>query len=308
MELISEAVRDAFKIVEVAYDERASHGLKVLSGFEELDTILSGFYIGDMHVVCGEPGVGKSSFVYNIALNLGVKAKPPISVALFCLDRTPELLALRVLCAEGDTSYTKTIRGNISKDDWPKLTSAAGRLANSRIHINYSDVGSVQDLIVQVSNLVAKESNISILIIDSLQKLASEDKAKISECLRTLKAAALQLRLPIILTSSIDMMTDQRDKGPMVKDPIYSVITKYSDVVLILHRDEYDKSLHSNKESHSCRKENALISRIKTELIIAKNTNGLTGSVFLDYMPQYGRFQDVDERPHSAKVEWSDAY
>ena len=150
--------------------------------------------------------------------------------------------------------------------------------------------------------------NISLLIIDSLQNLVPEDKATASECLRTLKETALKLRLPIIITSSINMKKYPRNKNPIAADPNYSVITKYSDVVLILRKGECETSLPSIKESPSCRYQNALIAKMKIEITIAQKTNGLTGTLFLDYMPQHGGFEDMDERPDSAPVEWSDAY
>lgn len=305
MEIISDAVRDAFKVVETLYDKKMCNGLKVLSGFEKLDAIISGFFVGDLYVVCGESGVGKSSFAYSIARNLAVKARPPLSLALFCLNKTPEQVALKIICSDGETSYMETTKGHIARDDWPKLTSSAGRLADSPIHINYSNVASVQDLIRQVSNLVDRKLNISFLIIDSLQNLVPEDKEKTSECLRTLKAAALNLRLPVIITSSINMKKKRRDNRSIVADALYNVITKYADVVLILQKDEYDSSLPSDSVRHACGDEDSLITKIKTKVTIAKNSNGLTGSAFLEYLPQYGGFHDVDERP---RIKWSEAY
>ena len=287
---------------------KAIHRLKVMSGFEKLDAILTGFLVGDVHVVCGEPGVGKSTFAYSIARNLVFKANPPISLAFVSLGQTPEMIALKFLCAEVEIPFVNITNGNIMREDWPKLTGAAGRLADSPIYINYSNVTSIHSLITEVSNMLVNKPNISLLIIDSLQNLVPQDEALISECLRNLKAAAVELRLPVIITSSINIKPDSMDKELIVADPIYNVITKYSDVVLILRKDGYDRSLPSKKESHYCRGEDASMSRIKTELIIAKNPNGLTGSVFLDHLPQCGCLHDFDERPQSDKVEWSDAY
>ena len=312
MKTMKDAISGGFLFIEHLYSEdNPFRGLKVLSGFEKLDTILEGFFVGDLIVICSEPGAGKSSFVYSIALNLSLKAKPPLSLALFGLGKTMEQLALKFICVEGESSFRKITRGYIMCEDWPKLTSAAGRLLGSQLHINFTQVTSVQELIIQVSNFVENNPNISLLIVDSLQNLVPKDTAKISECLRTLKAAALKLRMPIIITSSITMKKGPRDDKPVVADQIYNVIKKYSDVVLRLQEFDVSYSIKSIRRTRPSKNTvssddsslflNALMTKVKTELIIAKNPNGVTGSVFLDYLPQQGKFQSVDEMPHSAQ-------
>jgi len=183
-------------------------------------------------------------------------------------------------------------KGFIRKDDWHKLTSAAGKLAESPIFIDDSSAISVLEMRAKARRLKV-EHGLSLIIVDYLQLMRGRGNAErreqeISEISRSLKGLAKELRVPVIALSQLNRGVETRtgNKKPTLADLRESgAIEQDADVIIFLYRDEvYNKDSNDNKG--------------KAEIIIAKQRNGPTGSIPLSFLSQCTRFVDYSEREY----------
>jgi replicative DNA helicase len=129
---MKDVIKDTFKMIEHLYDKKEAI-TGVASGFKDLDELTSGFQPGDLIIIGGRPGMGKTAFALNIAQHTAMHMREP--VAIFSLEMSKEQLVMRMLCSESMVDSARVRKGFIGKEDWPKLTSAAGRLADAPIFI-----------------------------------------------------------------------------------------------------------------------------------------------------------------------------
>jgi len=285
---------DTFKTIEELYSKKyAITG--VPSGFSDLDKITTGFQSGDLIIIGGRPGMGKTAFCLNIAQNVALKAKMP--VAIFSLEMSKKQLAMRMLCSEARVDSNRVRTGYISKEDWPALTRAAGDLSSADIFIDDSSYLSVLEMRAKARRL-KREHGLGLVIIDYIQLMKGRERLErreqeISEISRSLKALAKELEVPVIALSQLNRLVEQRRPPiPTLADLRESgAIEQDADVILFLYRDEYyyrDKS--DNKGV--------------AEVHIAKQRNGPAGvSVKLSFISEYTRFEDYSDRHAYAEYE-----
>jgi replicative DNA helicase len=288
-------INDTFKTIEHLYSKKeAITGIP--SGFKDIDVLTSGFQPGDLIVVGGRPGMGKTAFALNIAQHVGIELKEP--VAIFSLEMSKEQLAMRMLCAESMVNASYVRKGFISKQDWPKLTKAAGKLADAPIFIDDSSAITVLDVRAKARRLKKERGGLSLIVVDYLQLMKSRGnferrEQEISDISRALKALAKELRVPVIALSQLNRAVEQRggDKRPGLADLRESgAIEQDADVIIFLYRDEiYNKNNPANKG--------------KAEVIIAKQRNGPTGVVNLTYLADCTRFVDFTDISYEADEE-----
>jgi replicative DNA helicase len=291
-----EVIKDTFKMIEHLYDRKeAITGTP--SGFKDLDEMTSGFQPGDLIIVGARPGMGKTAFALNIAQHVAIEMKEPI--AIFSLEMSKEQLAMRMLCAESLVDSSHVRKGFISKQDWPKLTNAAGRLAAAPVFIDDSSAITVLEIRAKSRRLKMEHGGLSLIVVDYLQLMRSRGtferrEQEISEISRSLKALAKELKVPVIALSQLNRAVESRgEKKPNVADLRESgAIEQDADLIIFLYRDEvYNKNNPSNKG--------------KAEVIIAKQRNGPTGTVNLTFLGDSTRFVDFSNMPYEAE---GDAY
>lgn len=288
-------INDTFKMIEHLYSKKeAITGIP--SGFKDIDILTSGFQPGDLIIVGGRPGMGKTAFALNIAQYVGIELKEP--VAIFSLEMSKEQLAIRMLCAESMVSASHVRKGFISKQDWPKLTKAAGKLADAPIFIDDSSGITVLDVRAKARRLKKERGGLSLVVVDYLQLMRSRGnferrEQEISDISRALKALAKELKVPVIALSQLNRAVEQRggDKRPGLADLRESgAIEQDADVIIFLYRDEiYNKNNPANKG--------------KAEVIIAKQRNGPTGVVNLTYLADCTRFVDFTDLSYEMEEE-----
>ena len=291
---MKDVIKDTFKMIEQLHDKKeAITGIP--SGFNDLDEITSGFQPGDLIIVGGRPGMGKTAFALNIAQHVGIAMKEPIAV--FSLEMSKEQLAMRMLCAEGMVDASLVRKGFISRQDWPKLTSAAGRLSGASIFIDDSSAITVLEVRAKARRLKMEHRGLSLVVVDYLQLMRSRGnferrEQEISEISRSLKALAKELKVPVIALSQLNRAVEQRgDRKPTLADLRESgAIEQDADVIIFLYRDEvYNKNNPSNKG--------------KAEIIVAKQRNGPTGTVNLTFLSDKTRFVDFSNVSYEAEEE-----
>lgn len=278
---------DTFKTIEELYAKKyAITG--VPSGFADIDKQTTGFQQGDLVIIGGRPGMGKTAFCLNIAQHAALQTKIP--VAIFSLEMSKKQLALRMLCSEARVDSNRVRTGFIGKEDWPALTRAAGDLSGAPIFIDDSSYISVLEMRAKARRL-KKEHGLGLIIIDYIQLMKGHGSferrdQEISDISRSLKALAKELEVPVITLSQLNRLVEQRKPPiPTLADLRESgAIEQDADVIMFLYRDEYyNKDKSENKGV--------------AEVHIAKQRNGPSGiSEKLAYRSRYTRFEDYSDR------------
>ncbi|MBI3351087.1 MAG: replicative DNA helicase [Nitrospirae bacterium] len=284
---IKEIVRHSFEMIEKLYETR--EGITgVPSGFKGLDKMTTGFQPSDLVIIAGRPSMGKTALALNIAQHAGVHRHA--TVAVFSLEMSKEQLVLRMLCSEARVDAHKLRSGFLGREDWPRLTHAAGKLTEAKIFIDDTPAMSILEMRAKARRLKA-EHQLHMIIVDYLQLMRGRGNAdnreqEISDISRSLKSLAKELQVPVLALSQLSRAVESRnDKRPMLSDLRESgAIEQDADVVIFIYRDEV---YHPNNEEK----------KGTAEINIGKQRNGPIGTVDLVYNNQYTRFDDPYLQP-----------
>ena len=232
--------------------------------------------------------VHNSSLLNDFALHAALKKNQP--TVIFSLEMGRQELTQRFLASEAKIDSQKIRRGALQEQDWQRLSSAVGRLAEAPIFIDDSPNITLMEMRAKCRRLKAK-GGLGMVIVDYLQLMQGPRKTEnrqqeVSEISRALKIMARELEVPVLCASQLNRGVEFRsDKRPMLGDLRESgSIEQDSDMVMMIYRDEvYNPDSDAKGEA---------------ELIIAKHRNGPTGVVRLAFMNQYTKFASI-ARSHS---------
>ena len=292
---MKDQVMEAIVAIEQLYERRgAITGLP--TGFAGIDQMTDGLHGAEMIVIAARPSMGKTAFAMNIAEHVAIKAKHP--VAIFSLEMSSQQLVQRLLGSVARVNLKKIRDGFLSERDFPNLTNAASKLADSEIYIDDTSGLSILELRAKSRRLKQKH-NIQLIVIDYLQLLRSPSKRaqenrqiEIAEISNGIKALAKELNIPIIVLAQLNRNPEARAGGkPRLSDLRESgSIEQDADLVGLLVRSEYYAEDEEAKEE----------TRGEAELIIAKQRNGPVGEVKLTFLKEYTRFEDRAPEPAGA--------
>lgn len=282
---IKEILKDTFEVIDVLYREKR-HITGVPSGFTDIDEKTSGFQKSDLVVVAGRPSMGKTALVLNLAQYAAIEKKVP--VAIFSLEMSKSQLVQRMLWTEARVDALKMRTGYLAESDWPKLTTAAGLLAEAPIFIDDTAAIALLELRAKARRLKS-ERDIGLLVVDYLQLIQgprrSENRQQeVAEISRSLKALAKELNLPLVAVSQLSRAPKTRaSHRPILSDLRESgAIEQDADVVIFVYRPElYQKTPEDEGIA---------------EIIIGKQRNGPTGTVRLAFIKEYTRFENLARR------------
>lgn len=254
----------------------------ISTGFKDLDFAITGLNKSDLILVAARPGMGKTAFALNIALNAAKSSNKDIVV--FQLEMSKDQLASRFLASEALIESKKLRTGNLEEDDWLKIARATNTLAKTRIYVDDNSTITVAEIKAKCRRL---GDNLGLIVIDYLQLMQSGKRSdnraqEVAEISRALKIMAKELNVPVVCLSQLSRAVEQRaDKKPMLSDLRESgAIEQDADIVMFIYRDDY-----YNDESEQ---------KNVAEIIISKNRHGSTGSVYLQWIGQYTTFSGQD--------------
>lgn len=254
----------------------------VATGFNEFDDMTSGLQPADLVIVAGRPSMGKTTFAMNIAEHAALKSQLP--VAVFSMEMPGEQLAMRLLSSLGRIDQHKLRTGKLDDEDWPRLTSAVGLLAEAKMFIDDTPALTPNELRARARRL-AREHGLGLIVIDYLQLMQvhgrSENRTnEISEISRGLKSLAKELNVPVIALSQLNRSLEQRpNKRPVMSDLRESgAIEQDADVITFIYRDEVYNEDSPDKGT--------------AEIIIGKQRNGPIGTCRLTFLGQFTRFEN----------------
>lgn len=254
------------------------------TGYVDFDELLSGLQPSNLVVVGARPSMGKTAFALGMAANAALEAQRP--VLFFSLEMGHLELTQRLLCSDARVDSQRMRNGNLSEDDWPKITRAVGKLGEAPIWIDDNPNLTVMEIRAKARRLKSRLGDLGLIVVDYLQLMSGRRNAEnrqveVSEMSRGLKILARELETPIVALSQLSRGLESRtDKRPMLADLRESgSIEQDADVVAFLYRDEV-----YNPESPDIG---------SAEVIVAKHRNGPTGTVRLAWLSNYTRFANM---------------
>jgi len=273
------------RLTEMSQSE--DHLPGVPTGLSAVDAMITGLNKTDLLILAARPGMGKTSFALNVALNVAKNTDK--TVAVFSLEMSNEQLVTRLLSAEALVENTRLKTGNLRETDWQKIAAATVVMNKVDIRIDDNPLLTVADMNAKCRRL----DNLGLVVIDYLQLIASAGEKSyggenrqqvVSDISRMLKSMAKNLNVPVICLSQLSRANEKReDKRPMLSDLRDSgAVEQDADVVMFLYRDDY---YNEDSDKHNI-----------AECIVAKNRHGDTGKVKLRWMPEYTQFSTLDQR------------
>jgi replicative DNA helicase len=261
------------------------------TGFPDLDRMTDGLHGSEMIVIAARPSMGKTSLAMNIVEHVVLEQNLPAGV--FSLEMSAESLVLRMLCSIARVNLRSIREGFMSEADFPKLTSAAGRLAKAKLLIDDSAGLSILDLRARARRM-HQQHGVKLFVIDYLQLLHSTSRRsqdnrqqEIADISSGIKALAKELKVPVLVLSQLNRELEKdKSRKPRLSDLRESgAIEQDADVVGLL----YKPSAGDDEDGAQAEEADGL----PVNLLIAKQRNGPTGDINLTFLKSYTRFESA---------------
>jgi len=259
------------------------------SGFYALDSLTQGFQKSDLIIMAGRPSIGKTAFALTLSLNILNYSKLP--VLIFSLEMSKEQIMYRLLSMETNITQSRLRSGKLYKPDWIKLNKIIKIFSKLPLFIDDSSSLSVQDIRTKIKTILLQYKKIGLIIIDYLQLMQNpiikngNRAQELSQITRALKNVAREFNIPIIALSQLSRNVETRtDKKPILSDLRESgSIEQDADLILMLYEND------RNNNNLAANNSNKII-----DLIIAKQRNGPTGNIQLQFDKKTTRYFNID--------------
>jgi len=314
---LPELLTSGIKFLEELAQKKDITGVR--SGYTALDNLTNGFQPQDLIIIAGRPSMGKSALALNIARNSALEYGK--TVAFFSLEMSREQLLIRLIAGEGKIDQNLLRTGFIPTKEWGKIISIAGKMSKAKIFIDDSSDLSVLDIKSRARRIKSEAGKIDLIIVDYLQivrpshsmgKRRESREQEVSEISRSLKALSKELKVPVIALSQLNRQVEHReDHKPVLADLRESgAIEQDADVIIFVHRPalytssktrsrkrvKHDEPEDYNAYAQGAGEEDEIYDEGFCELKIAKQRNGPTGTVALQFFKQWARFETREAR------------
>jgi replicative DNA helicase len=194
----------------------------VPTGFIDFDRISHGLNRGNLIIIAGRPGMGKTSFALNMAQHVAIRERR--AVGIFSLEMGQQELALRILCSEADISFSRLRAGRVSQKEWTRIVQTVRANADSPLYIDDSANPSLLEVASKARRLKA-EKGLAVLVLDYLQLMQAGGRyenrnLEIAAISRGLKQLAKELDIPVLALSQLSRQPERRgsDHRPQLAD------------------------------------------------------------------------------------------
>jgi replicative DNA helicase len=253
------------------------------TGFSDLDRLLNGLHPGQLVVVAGRPGLGKSTASLDFARNAAIRAH--CASAIFSLEMSKVEITMRLLSAEARVPLATLRSGQLSDDDWTKLARRMGEISDVPLFVDDTPSMNLMEIRSKARRLKQRH-DLKLIVVDYLQLMTSAKRSEnrqqeVADISRGLKLLAKEVECPVIAVSQLNRGPENRtDKRPMLSDLRDSgAVEQDADVVILLHRDDY-----YDKESPRAG---------EADFIVAKHRNGPTDTITVAAQLHLSRFVDM---------------
>jgi replicative DNA helicase len=311
-EPFSAALTDAIDMAANAYQRDG--GLSgIATGFSDLDQRMGGLQASDLIIIAGRPAMGKTALATNIAYHVakanaanagGDTPADGAVVGFFSLEMSAEQLATRIISEQSYIPSERIRRGRIDSDQFDRIVEVSQELQNLPLFIDQTGGITVAQLAARARRL-KRQRGLGFIVVDYLQLLSGSSRRaqegrvqEVSEITTGLKALAKELHVPILALSQLSRQVEQReDKRPQLADLRESgSIEQDADVVMFVFREEYylERSQpRENTEEHRQWQQDMETVTGKADVIIGKQRHGPTGTVTLQFTPEFTRFSNL---------------
>ncbi len=289
LEHISLAIQNVYdRLGELAASGNEIPGLS--TGLSDLDRRLTGLNPSDLIILAARPGMGKTSMALNMALHAGKSSGK--AVVIFSLEMSKEQLAMRLISGECFVDSKKLMTGQgLTMDDWKKIGAASAALSRTQILLDDNPSLTVADM----NAACRRVENLGLVVVDYLQLMqsagtghsyAGENRQQaVADISRAMKIMAKELKVPVICLSQLSRSNEKDGKvrPPRLSDLRESgAIEQDADIVMFLHREDYYDENTENRNIANC--------------IIGKNRHGETGTIDLQWLPEFTTFRTIERR------------
>ncbi len=254
------------------------------SGLTDLDQRTAGWQNGELIILAARPSMGKTALALNFVESAIFTQKKPVLV--FSMEMPSESLIMRMISSVGRIDQGKIRNGQLTEEDWPKLSSAVQKMKGAPLFIDDTGGLTPQDMRARIRRTAREHGDPGLIMVDYLQLMqiagSSEGRTQeISEISRSLKGLAKEYNCPVIALSQLNRGVEQRpNKRPMNSDLRESgAIEQDADVILFIYRDDYYNEDSPDKGI--------------AELIIGKQRNGEIGTCRAAFVGKYTRFENL---------------
>lgn len=278
---LRDTLKPAMERIENIHD-RNFRTRGVPTGFLDFDDLTTGLLPDQLVIVAGRPGTGKTAFALNVALHAALHANA--SVAIFSMEMSHQEITNRILCAEAGVDSQALRRGRLPTSELGGLGDAASRLSSAHIWIDDSGTQTPFTLRARARRQKRSKLGLDLVIVDYLQLITQPGEEnrvqEISAISRALKALARELGVPVMALSQLNRSMEKEDRRPRLADLRESgSIEQDADIVALLYREDLYKQTETNKG--------------KTEVIVAKQRSGPTGTILLHFDEGPTRFRNL---------------
>lgn len=284
LEHIRVGVTETIDLMEkLAIDPNANMGVKV--GFPTLDRMTNGFKDGELIIIAARPGIGKTTLAVNFAINAALKHGK--SIAMFDLEMSMMQVAQRFLCATSRVPLNEVKAGTKDNNIWNTIFETKKILENTNIYVDDTTNINPNEILSKCRKLKAQHG-LDMVIIDYLQLMKSERPNKdgsrqqeVADLTRSIKLAARELHVPIILLSQLNRDSEKQNRMPQLTDLRESgSIEQDADIVMFISDQKAEAAQESNDDA------------LDYSLVIAKHRNGERGIIPIKFKGEYTQFYE----------------
>lgn len=269
---------DVFQEIETA----GGPPLGIPTGLTALDRWTGGLHPGELIVLAGRPGMGKSALAMNMLVHMTLHEDR--KVLLISLEMGQRELATRTLFSLAALDARAAMGRRLGDAELARLRRALAAFDGKQLPADFTGALHIDDLVAKCRRL-ALDEGLDVLAVDYLQLLRStrprggSRHEEVADTSQKLKALAIELQIPVVALAQLNRMPEQRsDYRPRLSDLRESgQIEQDADVVILLHRPGKYKASDPPD---------------LVELIVAKQRNGPTGLLRARFDERTCRFSD----------------
>ena len=279
-----EALTEAMKAIQDAQSGNVPKNV-IYTDFKQFDRMTKGLKPGNLIILAARPGVGKTAFALNIAVNCLMKNK---NVAIFNMEMTAAEMAKRMLAHVSGIQFDNMdTRGKLSETEAGKLYGAYTMLLGKGLYIDDYSMNHPSDILSKCRRL-KREKGLDLVIVDYLQLMEVDSKSRtesrqndVSAMSRQMKVYAKELGVPILALSQMSRSAEKEGREPQLSDLRDSgAIEQDADIVVFLH----DPS-----------KADTTLPKDKIKLLVRKNRGGQMGDLKLHWVGETTSFSEIEE-------------
>jgi len=273
---MSDIMITTVKDIEAKYQKRDD--LRYRTGYLDLDRIIEGLHEQEFTIIAARPGVGKTAFALQMAEHI---ARKGVYTYFVSLEMSDKQLGNRMIAREAGIDGHILRCGWLTDEHFAKIGEKAAEISSIKMSID-TELATIQEIENRATEL-KQEKNLGLIVIDYLQLLKSKTKfsareQEVADISRRLKLLSKRLDIPIIALCQLNRETEKR-RRPLLSDLRESgSLEQDADNVIFLYIEEEEKIKNR---------------MIGVEVIVAKQRNGPTGTVKINFNKQQMKFENM---------------